>query len=76
MTPAEFRAHRKRMGLSQTALAGLFGVSERTIRRYEQGTSRIPRLVERWMQVQGWPERSPVLWMANWPAPQTTPPQR
>lgn len=38
MTPATFRAIRKRLGLSQRGLAALLRISdERTIRRWEQG---------------------------------------
>ena len=43
MTPTEFRAGRKQLGLSQNALARLFRVSHgRTVRRWECGERDIP----------------------------------
>ncbi|KKN04927.1 hypothetical protein LCGC14_1092430 [marine sediment metagenome] len=43
MTPTEFRAGRKQLGLSQNALARLFRVSAgRTVRRWECDERDIP----------------------------------
>lgn len=47
MTPADLRALRKRLGLTQSAIAPLLGAAgERTIRAWESGYRRIPRSVE------------------------------
>ena len=43
--PEEFRAWRKRVGLTQDQLAGLFDLSRRTIGYYEDGTLLVPRVV-------------------------------
>ena len=42
MTPAEFKAARKALGLTITALASEFRTNERTIRRWEHGDIQIP----------------------------------
>ena len=43
MTPKQFKAARRKLGLSQSALAQALGVkSDRTIRRWEAGTQDIP----------------------------------
>ena len=42
MTPTEFKAARRGLGLSQNALAARMGVTGRTIRRWEAGTIPIP----------------------------------
>ncbi len=42
MTPQEFEAARKQLGLSETALARLFKVGDRTVRRWEDGEKDIP----------------------------------
>lgn len=43
--PEEFRAWRKRAGLSQEKLAEIFDIGRRTIGYYEDGTMLIPRIV-------------------------------
>ena len=51
MTPTEFRAGRKQLGLSQNALARLFRVSAgRTVRRWECGERDIDRAAQDLMQ--------------------------
>ena len=45
MTPQEFTAARKRLGLTQAKLADRLGVNPRTVRRWEAGDSRIPKAV-------------------------------
>lgn len=43
MSPSEFKRIRKALGLSQSGLALLFGVSDgRTVRRWEHGERHIP----------------------------------
>lgn len=42
MTPADFKAARRELGLSQNALAARMGIADRTIRRWEKGTVPIP----------------------------------
>ncbi len=39
------------MQLSQTQAAGLYGVSDRTWRRYENGETSIPSNVAHWMRL-------------------------
>ena len=39
MTPAEFRACRKSLGLTQAQLAALFGLTDRQVRRFEANSS-------------------------------------
>ena len=48
MTPDEFRALRKRLGLTQAQLAApaALGMSRDQILRYETGRAPIPRVVE------------------------------
>ena len=43
--PEEFRAWRKKVGLTQDQLADLFDLSRRTIGYYEDGTLVVPRVV-------------------------------
>lgn len=43
--PEDFRAWRKKVGLSQDQLAKLFDLSRRTIGYYEDGTLLVPRVV-------------------------------
>lgn len=43
--PEEFRAWRKRAGLTQDQLASLFDLGRRTIGYYEDGTLLVPRVV-------------------------------
>jgi predicted transcriptional regulator len=45
MTPETFFAHRTAAKLSQASLAAFLGLSERQIKRYESGASRIPNPV-------------------------------
>lgn len=53
MTPSEFKAGRRGLGLSQSALARLFGVqSDRTVRKWECGERDIPgpaKVLMRWL---------------------------
>lgn len=46
MTPTEFRAARKRLGLTQTALAAALGLGRTSICMYEAGKAPIPRTAE------------------------------
>lgn len=46
MTPAELRAFRHGLSLTQAALARVLEVDRATVIRWEQGTSRIPRTVD------------------------------
>jgi DNA-binding transcriptional regulator YiaG len=45
MTPAQYRAAIKRLGLSQRQAARLLGVNDRTSRRWALGKSKIPTSV-------------------------------
>jgi DNA-binding transcriptional regulator YiaG len=52
MTPEQFRAIRKRAGLSQARLAALLRLSDgRTVRRYEAGERPIPGPVSLLMEM-------------------------
>jgi DNA-binding transcriptional regulator YiaG len=42
MTPAEVRAARKALGLSQVAMAQVVGVTPRTITHWEAGSRNVP----------------------------------
>jgi transcriptional regulator with XRE-family HTH domain len=59
MTPSEFRAIRKRLGLSTTAMGRALGYEGRdnsvsvTIRRYEAGMRPIPPAIAKLMTVYG-----------------------
>jgi transcriptional regulator with XRE-family HTH domain len=44
-TAAELRALRRELGWKQVYVCHLLGISERTLRRYETGRTRIPLLV-------------------------------
>lgn len=46
MTPAELRAKRLKLGLTQTALAKRLDVNIKTIIRWESGAVAIPKVVE------------------------------
>ena len=46
MTPADLKAAREKLGLSQAALAKRLGIAWRTYSNYERGTARIPGPVE------------------------------
>ena len=43
MTPAEVREIRKKLGLTQLALAEIVGVSRRTVEHWEAGTRNISK---------------------------------
>ena len=45
MTPAELKAARRRLGLTQRALGEALGVSRVTIARWEAGLHPLPRAV-------------------------------
>lgn len=49
MTPADFIAARRAMGLTQRALAERLGVSTRAVQHWEAGTRPVPRYAERAM---------------------------
>ena len=46
MTPSEFAAHRKSLGLTQADLADILGVSMKTVTNIEAGASQKFRLYE------------------------------
>src|ERR1041384_8223955 len=46
----EFEALRLKTGLSRPEAAGLLGVTQRTVRRYENGESRPSPIAVRWLQ--------------------------
>jgi DNA-binding transcriptional regulator YiaG len=50
MTPEELRAYRTRKNLTQAQLAALTGHTERQVRRWEAGTTPVPRLLELYIQ--------------------------
>jgi DNA-binding XRE family transcriptional regulator len=41
MTPADYKAHREKLGLTQAGLAALLGVTRETVTRRETGTKPI-----------------------------------
>jgi DNA-binding transcriptional regulator YiaG len=45
MPPAQFRSILTRLRLSQVEAARIFGVGERTARRWAAGTARVPHAV-------------------------------
>ena len=45
MTPADFRAWRKRLGLSQSGAAEALGISPRMVWSYENGEHPLPKTV-------------------------------
>jgi DNA-binding transcriptional regulator YiaG len=47
LSPGEFRAIRKQLGLSQAALAAELGSALRTIQHWEMGTRPIPLMAEK-----------------------------
>jgi len=47
MTPAELKARRERLGLSQAGLARLLPVSVDTLQNWEQGLRKIPSILDR-----------------------------
>ena len=49
MTPEEFKRQREAVGLTQAALAGLIGVHQVTIARWETEMRRIPKMAARLM---------------------------
>lgn len=49
MEKVEFKLLRKRLGKTQKKLAGLLGVSLKTIHSYEQGWRSIPTSIERYL---------------------------
>jgi transcriptional regulator with XRE-family HTH domain len=51
MPPHEFRAARKKLGLTQDGFATLCGVDARSVRRWERGATEIPGPAARMMQV-------------------------
>ena len=46
MTPKQLKAIRKRLGMTQTALAEAIGYTMRQVGKYELGQAGIPRVVE------------------------------
>lgn len=70
MTPADFRAARKSLGLTIPRLAALLGKNERTIRRWESGDWPIDKAVEMLMpRLVAEADRSNPLDTAGHPAP-------
>lgn len=51
MTPAEFKATRRALRLSQQAMGDALGVSVRTVQAWEQGQNPIPVWVERFTEL-------------------------
>lgn len=49
MTPTEFRAARKQLGLNQQALADHFGVSKSIVQKWEAGAVDVAALAARYM---------------------------
>ena len=45
MSPESLYDHRKRIGMKRSELARELGVAPRTLKGYEEGTSRIPRYI-------------------------------
>lgn len=46
MTPEDLKGAQKRLGMTQAQLANILEISQRTIRRYANGTWKIPRGIE------------------------------
>ena len=46
MTPAQLKAHRRRLGLTQAALAKALGVTLSAVEKWEGGQRPISRVVE------------------------------
>lgn len=46
MTPAEIKALRTRLGLTQSDFGALTGKAARTVMAYEAGTRRVPKSVQ------------------------------
>jgi len=61
MTPADYRALRERLGLTQAATARLCDVDTRTVQRWQSGARDIPPPVQRLLRAC---ERDPSL--AQW----------
>lgn len=54
MVPINFRQHRRELGLSQAALAGLIGCSADTVSNGERGTRPVSRFIYlRWCKALG-----------------------
>ena len=54
MTPADFRAIRRRLGLTQAALGEMMGVSGRSVQRWGERQGRIPGPVTLLMGIWIW----------------------
>lgn len=52
MTPRQFKKHRAALGLTQKALADLWGIHHITVSRYETGTMPIPIMAERLLRIE------------------------
>ena len=50
MSPDELRAYRVNKNLTQAQLAAILGCNERQVRRWEAGTTPVPRLLELYIQ--------------------------
>ena len=53
MTPADFRATRTALGMTQGALASALGVDRRTVQFWEAGDRAVPETVARIMRLAG-----------------------
>ncbi len=51
MTPADFRAIRAALGMTQGGLASALGVARRTIQHWEDGDRSVPETVARLMRL-------------------------
>ena len=52
MTPEELKARRKQLGLSQSKLAEVLGVTQHTISRWEEGKIRLMAPRSLWLDVE------------------------
>jgi len=58
MTPKQFRTARKRLGLTQRALADRLGVHVQTVKKWSAGDRRIPQPVVILLRIWLAPERA------------------
>jgi DNA-binding transcriptional regulator YiaG len=65
MNPAEYKLLRKKLGLSNYALAPVLGISLASAQRYEQGKWPIPEPVAKLLIMLGRDGKAPVEWTRN-----------